>query len=96
VREKKTLQVPEKDRGWSRMVADERMIVCIGIAIGIGIVSCCPLPAATRNKPHPSHLQDSLLVSCPSRSRLKRSFPADSEGITLPAGDIAHPWEFLD
>jgi hypothetical protein len=26
----------------------------------------------------------------------KRSFPAGSEGVILPVGDIAQPWDFLD
>jgi hypothetical protein len=38
-----TLQAVEKDRGF-RMVTDERINVGIGIAIGIGIVSCFVSP----------------------------------------------------
>jgi hypothetical protein len=61
-----TLQAVEKDRGFP-MVTDERINVGIGIAIGIGIVSCFVSPIHVDYQV--SRVRGSVVVSSRCRSR---------------------------
>jgi hypothetical protein len=61
----------------------------IGALVGTSFHRVPDLPKAHR-------LRNQTKATNPDAGHEKRSFPAGFQSLSLLAGDIEHPWEFLD